>query len=389
MQHHSKNKRIICHVADITTLGQDSALNTTSSHHDQVTAASISGRDNVFDIALNTSSSHHGQVTAASISGRDNVFDIALNTTSSHHGQVTAAAISGRDNDFDITLNTSSSHHGQVTAAAISGRDNDFGRALNTTSSHHDQVTATSISGRDNDFDIALNTSNSHHDQVTATSISGRGNDIDIALNTISSHHGQVTATSISGRDNDFDITLNTTSSHHDQVTAALILGRDNDFDIALTFTCRDRCGMKISFPCSCSATCVVYGTCCDNLAKDCPHVWEEGTIKFDHLHSAGFICDDDFVYKVSTCPSPVQGNVQQEQGKWSSLRTENIQTTENWFPLDADAIPETKGVMTSNLTSPTARMQNFSYSRRSNQTMRHAMSPTSGHKELPEATRQ
>ncbi|GFN87030.1 hypothetical protein PoB_001353600 [Plakobranchus ocellatus] len=153
---------------------------------------------------------------------------------------------------------------------------------------------------------------------------------------------------------------LDTSSSNIGQVTAASTSGIDNDFDIALTFTCRDRCGMKISFPCSCSATCVVYGTCCDNLAKDCPHVWEEGTIKFDHLHSVGLTCDDDFVYKISTCPSLVQGNVQQEQGKWSSLRREITQTTEKRVSFNADSIPETKAAINSSLTSPTTKDARF-----------------------------
>ncbi|GFO45507.1 hypothetical protein PoB_007201200 [Plakobranchus ocellatus] len=55
--------------------------------------------------------------------------------------------------------------------------------------------------------------------------------------------------------------------------------------DLTLTFTCQGRCGMEMSFPCSCSASCVVYGTCCDNITQVCPHVWEEGMTRFDHMH--------------------------------------------------------------------------------------------------------
>ena len=56
--------------------------------------------------------------------------------------------------------------------------------------------------------------------------------------------------------------------------------------DERLTFTCRGRCGLEISFPCGCSPVCVVYGTCCDDIALDCPQVFEEGWSRFGHLVS-------------------------------------------------------------------------------------------------------
>ncbi|GFN93795.1 hypothetical protein PoB_002030100 [Plakobranchus ocellatus] len=49
------------------------------------------------------------------------------------------------------------------------------------------------------------------------------------------------------------------------------------------------RCGKKISFPCSCSAACVIYGTCCDNMAQDCPHVWEERRSSFNLIRTLDY----------------------------------------------------------------------------------------------------
>ncbi|GFO10304.1 hypothetical protein PoB_003680900 [Plakobranchus ocellatus] len=73
--------------------------------------------------------------------------------------------------------------------------------------------------------------------------------------------------------------------------------------DLTLTFTCQGRCGKEMSFPCSCSASCVVYNTCCDNMTQDCPHVWEEGMTRFDHILGADIVCHDDSIYMISSCP--------------------------------------------------------------------------------------
>ncbi|GFO33144.1 hypothetical protein PoB_005964900 [Plakobranchus ocellatus] len=138
-----------------------------------------------------------------------------------------------------------------------------------------------------------------------------------------------------------------------------LLDGIIDDADAALTFTCKDRCGKKISFPCSCSATCVIYGTCCDNLTQDCPHVWYEGKTRFSHISRAGLICDEDFLYKVVTCPKAVKENVE-----WSESVTSNtnkplggkeseIITTKKWFPFGVQTSPGTGDVTGSN--SPTS----------------------------------
>ncbi|GFO01407.1 hypothetical protein PoB_002791200 [Plakobranchus ocellatus] len=110
-----------------------------------------------------------------------------------------------------------------------------------------------------------------------------------------------------------------------------------------LTFTCEGQCGKRISFPCSCSATCVVYGTCCDNMASDCPHVWEEGLSRFDHIRRADIICSEDSIYMISSCPvreiglesmrkramkkesMDLETNGRFSHGVSSTLKTENI----------------------------------------------------------------
>ncbi|GFO05788.1 hypothetical protein PoB_003229300 [Plakobranchus ocellatus] len=73
--------------------------------------------------------------------------------------------------------------------------------------------------------------------------------------------------------------------------------------DSTLTFTCQGRCGKEMSFPCSCRASCVVYGTCCDNMTQDCPHIWEEGMTRFDHMLGADTVCHEDRLYMISSCP--------------------------------------------------------------------------------------
>ncbi|GFO35258.1 hypothetical protein PoB_006176300 [Plakobranchus ocellatus] len=80
------------------------------------------------------------------------------------------------------------------------------------------------------------------------------------------------------------------------------------------TFTCKGRCGKKISFPCSCSATCVIYGTCCDNMAQDCPHIWEEGLTRFDLIHTSDFICDQNLIYTIVSCPKEKKEIVQRNE---------------------------------------------------------------------------
>ncbi|GFO16506.1 hypothetical protein PoB_004301100 [Plakobranchus ocellatus] len=109
------------------------------------------------------------------------------------------------------------------------------------------------------------------------------------------------------------------------QITSSTIL----DDDLFPTFICQDRCGKKISFPCSCSATCVIYGTCCDNLAQDCPHVWEEGLTRFNLIRTADFICDQNSIYTIISCPIVEQNEIEPETSKkqMSMEEKESLQT--------------------------------------------------------------
>ncbi|GFO35262.1 hypothetical protein PoB_006176700 [Plakobranchus ocellatus] len=108
------------------------------------------------------------------------------------------------------------------------------------------------------------------------------------------------------------------------QITSPTLPGDD----LFLTFTCQGRCGRKISFPCSCSATCVIYGTCCDNMAQDCPHVWEEGLTRFDLIRTSDFICDQNSIYTIISCPRKMSV----EENESLQIRNRflsNIDTTE------------------------------------------------------------
>ncbi|GFO11454.1 hypothetical protein PoB_003795900 [Plakobranchus ocellatus] len=101
---------------------------------------------------------------------------------------------------------------------------------------------------------------------------------------------------------------LNGNSFVHEQVKEIDSLSDDNDIDMAVTFTCEGRCDNKISFPCSCSATCVFYGTCCENLSQDCPRVWEEGQFLYDQIRESDFVCDADLkIYKIVSCPGFIE----------------------------------------------------------------------------------
>ncbi|GFO46024.1 hypothetical protein PoB_007252900 [Plakobranchus ocellatus] len=103
--------------------------------------------------------------------------------------------------------------------------------------------------------------------------------------------------------------------SNYSQVTASNVLGYENDIDLSLfTFTCQGRCGEKISFPCSCSATCLIYDTCCDNMAQDCPHILDEGRVKFDHIRTADITCSKYPIYIIETCPRSVSETDEQEE---------------------------------------------------------------------------
>ncbi|GFO02641.1 hypothetical protein PoB_002914600 [Plakobranchus ocellatus] len=126
------------------------------------------------------------------------------------------------------------------------------------------------------------------------------------------------------------------TESGLEQATAPIMRDDEDSLDLFLTFTCQGRCGEKRSFPCSCSLTCVVYGTCCENMTQDCPHEWNEGLTRFDHIRTADFICSENAIYTIISCPKknerivegsqiePTAGNKQMLGIETKSLESQN-----------------------------------------------------------------
>ncbi|GFN74399.1 hypothetical protein PoB_000090500 [Plakobranchus ocellatus] len=121
--------------------------------------------------------------------------------------------------------------------------------------------------------------------------------------------------------------------------------------DPIMTFTCESRCNTELSFPCSCSASCVVYGTCCENITLDCPHVWEEGLTRFEHLLQSDIICSDNFIFMISSCPRTPRKNAKRKETSLSTtgeLSLENMTIkSENQIAIfdDVDTTPKSSEV--------------------------------------------
>ncbi|GFO10203.1 hypothetical protein PoB_003670800 [Plakobranchus ocellatus] len=136
------------------------------------------------------------------------------------------------------------------------------------------------------------------------------------------------------------------------QITSPTILGDD----LFLTFTCQGRCGRKI-FPCSCRATCVIYGTCCDNMAQDCPRVWEEGLTRFDLIRTSDFICDQNSINTIVSCPKKMKDIVQlNEMESETSNKQMSMEETEslqirNRFSSNIDITEQRQHVVGDNTT--------------------------------------
>ncbi|GFO48760.1 hypothetical protein PoB_007526500 [Plakobranchus ocellatus] len=135
-------------------------------------------------------------------------------------------------------------------------------------------------------------------------------------------------------------------------------VGDEHGLDLSLTFTCEGHCGKKISFPCSCSATCVVYSTCCDNIAHDCPHVWNEGLTRFDQFRKADFICAESSIYIFTTCPKTNKDFFELKEkmepatsdNRISGNETENFET-QNRFSISCDTPEQKEQVVRCNST--------------------------------------
>ncbi|GFO40949.1 hypothetical protein PoB_006745400 [Plakobranchus ocellatus] len=139
------------------------------------------------------------------------------------------------------------------------------------------------------------------------------------------------------------------------QVTQPSLMGDENELSLPLTFTCKDLCGKEISFPCSCSPTCVVYDTCCDSMAQDCPHVWNEGLTRFDHIRTANFVCDENSIYTIVSCPKTNKENIEQNKNK-TRFRDKQISRdeiegpkTQLWIFSNVDTTTQRKQVIRDN----------------------------------------
>ncbi|GFN99332.1 hypothetical protein PoB_002583800 [Plakobranchus ocellatus] len=152
---------------------------------------------------------------------------------------------------------------------------------------------------------------------------------------------------------------MNSTNSFPSEDTSLSALDVHGFTDSPLTFTCEGHCGERHSFPCACSPTCVIYGTCCDNIAEHCPHIWEEGRTRFDHILTAEFICDKDSLHKIISCPRPVKNDFDEKSVQWVQFLRTNLKgekagvDSENRLSSDITGTLNSLGVVGENSTRP------------------------------------
>ncbi|RUS74303.1 hypothetical protein EGW08_017940 [Elysia chlorotica] len=87
--------------------------------------------------------------------------------------------------------------------------------------------------------------------------------------------------------------------------------GIDREGEASLIRTCAGRCGEESLFPCSCSALCVVYDTCCENFTQDCPHILQGARYGFGDLIESNKYCSEDSVFLISSCPKQSESHKQ------------------------------------------------------------------------------
>ena len=66
--------------------------------------------------------------------------------------------------------------------------------------------------------------------------------------------------------------------------------------------SCKDRCDVITSGPCSCDVTCLVYRKCCADFEAVCPETVTSSRIRFPALTGDSVTCQDDGVMVVSRC---------------------------------------------------------------------------------------
>ncbi|GFR99651.1 hypothetical protein ElyMa_001050700 [Elysia marginata] len=94
----------------------------------------------------------------------------------------------------------------------------------------------------------------------------------------------------------------------HDIVSSSLGLSTDLSQNPT---SCKHRCGEATNFPCSCDEKCVVYKTCCEDLAHFCSDLHNMAITKFRQLLLSSIRCDAmSAVFMVESCPATFFENV-------------------------------------------------------------------------------
>ncbi|KAH9503704.1 smg-9, nonsense mediated mRNA decay factor [Bulinus truncatus] len=76
---------------------------------------------------------------------------------------------------------------------------------------------------------------------------------------------------------------------------------------------CKDVCGSEFVLPCSCSATCVIFNNCCENITLHCPHIVQEGLRLFARQRTSEISCTDYGNFMITSCPSVAHNNLTNE----------------------------------------------------------------------------
>ena len=125
------------------------------------------------------------------------------------------------------------------------------------------------------------------------------------------------------------------------------------ELDTILTYTCKDRCGQDMPFPCSCAAICVVYNTCCENITLDCPHIVQEGLARFYHLVNTVKVCSEKSVYIIASCPEQEDDNIMLDKSDLSGILDSEKQGMAESKRNDRWKDEQMKNVQDQNTTPP------------------------------------
>ena len=127
------------------------------------------------------------------------------------------------------------------------------------------------------------------------------------------------------------------------------------ELDALFVFRCKGRCGTKESFPCSCHAICLVYGTCCEGFTQDCPDTMEESLVRFAFLRRTDIVCSDYNIYVVMSCPSPRDKNDMQGLNGFDDVENPSRKTLKETENVDVKSSPDkdiqAKEVMTTGMS--------------------------------------